>query len=985
MTNGERNPRSAKPFGRYILLQGSAPRGITPAMRYPAPCLAACLSALALAACTPTHARTASAASAPAPAPAPATVWAFETSDVPRDPDFRFGQLPNGLRYVVRHNATPKGTGIVRMNIAAGSLDESDGELGYAHFVEHMAFNGSRRVPEGEMIPLLERKGLAFGADTNATTTYDRTTYMLDLPTNEAGLLDTALMLMRETASELTITPEAVARERGVVSAELRDRNTFALRNYRDGAEFFMAGARLTGRLPIGTAESLATASAAGLRAFWQREYVPAHTTVVVIGDFPVEAMEAAVHRHFADWRAAPAQPQPGAGPIAGRGGAVDIYIDPALSEQVTVARQGPWLDEPDTIAQRRENVLREVGYAIVNRRLRSIARVENAPFRAARFGTDEIYRAGRSTELEIDTVDAKWRRGLVAAGIEYRRALAFGFTEAEVAEQLAIIRGGLQNAAAGEQSRSHRALFNVVLGLITDRTVPGLPSGALERFETFAPQIAPAAVLAALKREALPLDEPLLRFQGRIPPAGDAAALSAAWAEVQASAITAPAPRSAASFGYTAFGLPGTVVEDRRDGPLGIRTIRFANNVRLNLKRTDLAKNQVLVQVSVDGGQMLATRANPLAVQMTSALQLGGLGQHSKDELDSLLAGRTVSSPVAATPETFVVQAGTTPRDLALQLQLAAAQLTDPGYRVEGQTIFRQNTNNMFAALRATPGSALAADFGGIVSDNDPRFTLAPVEDYRKLTFAKLKTDIAERLAHGAVEIGIVGDVDEDAAIAAVAATFAALPAREADFRPYPEQRQRSFTANRSARVLHHTGAKDQALVTVTWPTRDGEDPVAELQLDLLERVVRIELLDTLREKLGKAYSAGASSDASRVWRGYGTFRISAPVAAGEVAATRVAIRETIAALRAAPIDADVLLRARAPLLDAYDNLLKTNGGWLALVDRAQTEPDRIDRYRQARARLAAVTPAELTALARRYLTDAAALEVTVLPEGVE
>jgi zinc protease len=942
-------------------------------------------SALALSACAPRAQHIASVA------PPPQSDWAFEASDVPVDPGFRFGKLGNGMRYVVRSNATPRGTGVVRLEVAAGSLDESDDERGYAHFVEHMAFNGSTHVPEGEMVKLLERHGLAFGPDTNASTGYERTTYMLDLPRNDPELLDTALMLMRETASELSFSPEAVERERGVVQAEMRDRNTFSLRNYQDSTEFLQRGSRLSRRLPIGTAPSLAGATADSLKAFWRREYVPAHATLVVIGEFDTDAVEAAIRKRFGGWSKAPVEPQPSAGPFAARGGGESaIHIDPALSERVVVARHGPWLDEPDTQAQRRENLLREIGHAIVNRRLLSRAREANAPFRAAGFGTWDLYRAGRSTQISIDTVDGKWRRGLVEAGLEYRRALTFGFARAEVDEQLANIRGDLRDAAAGEATRSNRALYNAAHGLIADRAVPDLPSRVLGRFEAFVPEITPEAVLAALKREAIPLDAPLLRFQGRTPPAGGEAGLRAAWTEVTRTAIK-PRPASAtASFGYTDFGPAGQVVSDSRDPALGIRQLRFANAVRLNLKHTDLKQDEVLVQVSLDGGAMLATRGNPLAVQMvslgsSSTFTLGGTGKHSKDELDTLLAGRTASAAVSATPETFVVIARTSPRDLEVQLQLVAAQLTDPGYRPEGQVIFLQNINNMFAALRATPGSALAADQGAILSDGDPRFSLGKVEDYRRLTFAKLRADLADRLAHGAIEIGIVGDFDEDAAIALVARTFGALPAREADFRPYAEQRQRGFTADRSPHTLTHTGARDQALVTMTWPTRDGEDPVAEMQLGLLQRVVQVELSDTLREALGKAYSPGARSDASRVWRGYGTFSINAAVDVAQVPATRAAMRGTIAGLRQAPVSQDVLLRARAPLLEGYDNMLKTNGGWLGLVDRAQTEPDRIERYLRGRERLEAIRPEDLSALAARYLTKDGAVEITVVPQGAQ
>ncbi|HCF25347.1 MULTISPECIES: M16 family metallopeptidase [unclassified Novosphingobium] len=937
------------------------------------------ISTLALAACAPQVKQVAS-------TPLPEGTWAFEQSDVPVDPGYRFGRLPNGMRYVIRQNATPKGTALVRLQIDAGALDESDAERGFAHYVEHMAFNGSTNVPEGEMVKLLERHGLAFGADTNASTGYDRTTYKLDLPRNDPELLDIALMLMRETASELSFNPGAVDRERGVVQSEMRDRNSYALKAYQDQIEFLLPGSHLSRRLPIGTAESLANASAEGLKGFWQREYVPQHATVYVIGDFDAALVEQKIKDRFGSWKPAKVDPMPKVGPVTLEAkGQADVYIDPALSERVSASRKGAYLVEPDSLAQRKENLLRQVGYAIINRRLLRRTRETDAPFRNASFGTSDVFKEGRATELSIDTVDGKWRRGMIEAALEYRRAMTFGFTPEEVAEQVAIIRTAHANAAKGEATRSNAQLLGAAEALVINEKVPDTPTNSLDRLEAYLPEVTPEAVQAALKRETVPLDDPLLRFQGRTPPAGGGKGLQQAWAEAMAAPIRPAERKVAGSFGYTDFGPAGRVVSDTVEPLLGIRTIRFANGVRLNLKRTELKQDQVLIQISVDGGSMLATRENPLATQMISVLAVGGLGKHSKDELDSLLAGRTVSANFAATDETFVATSATTPRDLELQLQLMTAQVTDPGYRKEGETLFLQSINNLFASLRATPGSALSADVGGIVSDNDPRFSLGKVEDYRKLTFAGLKQDTADRFRNGAIEIGIVGDIDEAATVAMVARTFGALPQRESDFRPYDDRRDRPFTKDRSRKVLRHTGAKDQGLVTFIWPTRDGEDLNAALQLQLLERVMRIEITDTLREKLGKAYSPGASSNASRTWKNYGTFSINASVDVKEVPATRAAMLETVGTMRDAPVTDDVLTRAREPLLEGLDNLLKSNAGWLSFVDRAQTEPEQMERYAKSKDLLKAITPAELQALAKTYLSAESALEVDVLPEGVD
>ena len=916
-------------------------------------------------------------------APKPPATWVFERSDVRPDPAWRFGRLPNGMRYILRHNATPKGEVVLRMQIDTGSFDEAEPERGYAHFVEHMAFQGSTHVPEGEMVRLLERNGLAFGADTNAFTSFQTTTYHLDLPNNTPALLDTALMLMRETVSELTFDPATVTRERGVVLAERRDRNTWSYRETEDRFAFTDPAAYYTHRMPIGTEQTLNAATAETLRSFWRRHYVPAKTTMVLVGDIDVAQVEAKIRAHFSDWPAAPAPAQPDAGPIDPKdAGRTAIYIDPSLSEHLTIARRAPWRNEPDTWANRRESLLRGIAQGIINRRLQRLSRRNDPPFRAAHFGVSDLFHAGQETALSVDSIDGQWRRALTAATLELRRALDKGVTQAEIAEQFATIRASTETSAARGDTLSTAALAQAALNLLRNDAIPSAPAETLSWLRKQEASLTPQTVLAALKRQIQPLDNPIIRFTGRRSPQGGELALRAAWFEASSAPLPDTTDTPPAPFAYTNFGPAGAITADTIEPSLGIRQIRFANGVRLNIKHTDLAHDSALISLAIDGGRMLATKDNPLAVEMTGMMGTGGLGQHSLDDLQTLTAGRHVSLGLSPAAETFNAAASTRPADLLLQLQLMTAMITDPGYRREGEAIFYQNTNTAFTRLRATPGAALQSAIGGILSDDDPRFTLQPVAAFRALNFAKLKRDIADRLAHGAIEIGIVGDVDEAQTIAAVAQTLGALPPREAEFRPYPDQRQRPFTTQHSERHLTHTGPKDQALVYIVWPTRDDSDPQDKQVLNMLQRIARIQLSESLRQRLGRSYSPSASSEPSRIWRGYGTFAIAASVDVAAVPLTREVIAQTVAALRDAPPTPDLMLRASAPMLETIDNALKTNAGWLDLVDRAQTQPDQIERHIHARERLLAVTPAQIQAAARRYLTEAAAVPITVLPE---
>ncbi|MEP2737185.1 MAG: insulinase family protein [Erythrobacter sp.] len=911
-------------------------------------------------------------------------LWAFDSSDIPVDPDYTFGVLPNGMRYILRENDTPEGQALVRLHIGSGSLDETDSELGLAHYLEHMAFNGTTNVPEGEMIALLEREGLAFGADTNASTGFEATTYKLNMPRNDEALLDTVLMIMRETASEMTISEEAVERERGVILAERRDRRNFAYRNLEDNLEFSTPGARYNERLPIGTLEILEKATAADLRGFYERTYVPKNATLIIVGDYPVKVMKTALEKHFASWESpAPAPADPVTGPIEiDRKGETDIYTDLALSERVQVWRYGKWQDRPDSIQTRRDAIQRQVGYAIINRRLAKLARGESAPFRSAGFGASDLFEDARQTNLVINSADGEWEKGLTAATLELRKAMQFGFSDAEVSEQVARIRASIEASARSADTRTNGALLGGAIVLIEQERVPSTPQSSLERFETIAGQITKDSALAAVMADATPLYDPLIRFTGRTAPVGGADALRGAWNAAKAMPITAPEFTETAAFGYTDFGPAGEIVADKKEDKLGLRAIRFANGVSLTLKKTDIREDQIRYRMGIDGGQLLNTVDDPLVTALVGNLAAGGLGKHSQDELATILAGKRVSADIGASADRFTMSGSTIPQDLALQMQLLAAAITDPGYRKEAEERYAKSIDNFFANLDATPGRVLSNALGGILSDNDPRFTLQSKEAYQALSFAKLKEDIGDRLDSGAIEIALVGDLDEDAATAAVASTLGALPAREPYFVRREDARVRSFTDNRGTRTLEHAGEPDQALIRMSWPTTDDADLTEALRLSLLGRVVRIKLQEQLREDLGQAYSPSANSSTSRIYPGYGTFNLAASVDVKEVEPTRAAIAAMLTNLVAEPLDEDTLNRARKPALESYDNALKSLGGWMGLADRAQSEEDRLDRFFEAPDILKAFTGADMQAAAMKYLAKDDAVEVIVTPK---
>lgn len=916
----------------------------------------------------------------------PADPWPFAASDLPVDEEYRFGVLDNGMRYIIRPNGTPEGQGKVYFWVNAGSVNETEDERGFAHFTEHMAFNGSTNVPEGEMIKLLEREGLAFGADTNASTNFNATIYMLDLPRNDEALLGTALMLMRETASELTMSQEAVDREKGIVLSERRVRDTYSLRNTVDDLNFLYPGSRFADRMPIGKVEALEGATSEGLRGFWSRWYRPDNTAVIVVGDFNADTVEAMIKSQFSDWQDDDAPEEPDYGPLDfARAGETDIYLDPALSESISISRNGPYITPSDTVASRRARILRQIGYGIINRRLASLQREDNPPFRSASFSTSEVFEIGRTTGLSIAAREGEWQRGLAATQQIWRQAMQFGFSPAEVGEQAANLASAIQANAAGAATRPNRSFITGALTLLMNEQVPTTPATSLERFIAHSPTITPETVLAALKDDALTLDNPLIRFQGRTAPEGKEEALRAAWKHGMLTPLSAMEQTETADFAYTDFGPAGSVVSDTREAALDIRTLTFASGLKLNLKPTTIQEDRILIQLSIDGGDMLNTVNNPLATAMAANLPSGGLGAHTIDELVSVLAGKQVGLSLGTAAETFQMGGQTVPDDLELQLQLFAAALSDAAYRPQAETQYAQSIENYFARRDATPAGALSWRRGSLLSDGDPRFSVQKKADYLALTMAGLRDEIGDRLANGAMELALVGDFEEDAVIALVAKTLGALPDREAEFREYAENRTRIFTQDHGPHIVYHDGADDQAILQMSWPTQDGSNSDESLQLALLQRVVDVLMTDHLREELGATYSPSVSASQSRIYDDYGVFSLSAAIDTDDVDATRDAIITVMTQLVEAPVSDDVLLRARAPLSERYDNALKANGGWMSLVDRAQSEPDQIIRFTTGKERLLKITQAQLQAMAARYLHPEMRREFIALPKPAE
>ncbi len=908
--------------------------------------------------------------------------WPQQESDLAPDPAVRYGRLQNGMRYAIVANQTPSNAASFRLRFDVGSLAEQDDQRGLAHFLEHMAFNGSENVPEGEMVHILERQGLAFGADTNASTSFDETTYTLEAPNADAETLDTIFFLLREVASKITIADEAVERERGVILSEERTRNTPGLRALVAQWDHLFPGVRFRERFPIGTIETITHAPAQRIRDFYESYYRPERAFFVVVGDVDPVAMEARIQTTFGNWsarRADPGDPDLGAPerPQAPAG----FFSDPGSPTIVTLASVAGAPREPNTRASYRTDLLRTIANAILQRRLQTLSRAPDAAIQDAQAQHNVLFGSAALTQLDLVARPQDWQAALAIGEQELRRALTHGFTRSEIAEQLAQFRTAYRTAAERAPTRRNSALANSIVDEFSNWGVFMAPADELALFESMAGDVTPDAVAAAF-RDQWGDQAPLLFLNTSEAIADAPTSVLAAYDRSRALAVSPPAEISAQTFAYTDFGTPGGVAETRIVEDLGLTQVRFTNNVRLNIKQTDFTNDSVLISIRFGGGQLELPKSQPGLGLLVSSMGAGGLEAHSADELQRLLAGRNVGLQIGAGSDAFVLSGSTTPSDLELELQLMAAQMTAPGYRPEGLTQFRQVVEGQFQTLAATPAGLAQRDVPRLLRSNDPRFGIPARADLLARSFDEVRAALARATATGAIEIAIVGDVDPAVATDLVARTFGALPARNLSDPGFEDARRIAFPASRGETlVLRHEGAPTQAQALVYWPAVDDSDSRRARTLELLRSVLSLKLLERVREAEGATYSPSAQMFLSRVNPGYGYFGVALDLAPGEVDRFFGVVDEIAEVLASGQIAADELERARRPVLDAFEQNQEDNRYWLGLAARAQSDPEVLARHRRMRQDLESVTITDLRAAATRYLTPRNAYRIAILP----
>jgi zinc protease len=910
--------------------------------------------------------------------------WPHEGSDIKPDPAVRYGILANGMRYAIMRNAQPAQAVSLRLRIATGALQETDSQRGLAHFLEHMAFNGSRNVPEGEFIKLLQRKGLQFGPHTNAFTSTFETVYQLELPRNDADLIDTGFMLFREIGDRLTLDAKAIEDEKGVVLAELRGTHVAEYRAFHARWTTSLEGQRAAERLPHGTEATIKGATKALIADYYTRYYRPERTVLVAVGDFDPAAIEAKIKAKFSDWTGkGPASIDPDRGSVKNRGLVVKTHIETNLPEQVTVSWFQPPENATDTVAARARNVTRALAVEIINRRFERMTRQPSAPFMSANISFGEIRHTLREVALSIGARPGQWRGALAAGEQELRRALLHGVHQSEVDRGIKAIRAALKDGIAQASTRSTSTLANALASQFQTRSVFNHPSDTLKVFESFAPKLTPAAVQAAL-RDMIKGEGPVIVVSSGLAIEGGEKTVAAAYQTSLATPVTAGKQDEVKNFPYSDFGKAGTIANRADVKDLGLTTLSFANGVKLNVKPTTFEKDTIYVAVAVAGGFLQLPRTKPgLQWLVPGAFIQGGLKRLTAEELQDALVGRVANNEFDLHEDVFMFSGRTNKEDLDFQLQLMTAFLSDPGYRAIGLSLRQDAAEDQIRALASDPGGVLSREEDAIVRSGDARWMSPTIAQMRAIKVADIEAAMQPALANAPIEVTIVGDVTVEAAVKAVAGTLGALKARAAKGTEPAGARNLRFPSKGAVHRFTHDGSKDKALGYAAWPAPDFYSDTRRVRaIAILAEMMKLRLLEEFREVQGATYTPQTGKWHSEAFGDFGYIAASAETKPDLVDAFYKTIDDIVAELKAGKFNDDLIARARTPLVEASESGRRGNGYWFGALTAAQSEPRSLDAIRSRVSELKAITRAELVAVAQKYLDNTRRVDIRVLPK---
>lgn len=900
------------------------------------------------------------------------------------DPTVRTGVLPNGLRYFVRKNARPEKRAELRLVVNAGSILENDDQRGLAHFVEHMAFNGTRRFPKADIVNYLERIGMRFGADVNASTSFDETIYTLTVPSDTARFITTGLDILEDWAHSITFDRTELQKERGVVVEEWRTGRDAGTRVQNKQFPVMLNKSKYADRLPIGTKENLETFADSLAIAFYRDWYRPDLMSVVAVGDFDPAEMVRLIEERFVRVPAvANARPRADAAVPDHVETLVSIESDKEYpSKDVTLLWLKP-ISREQTVRDMRRALVLQFHDGMLNNRFGEITQRPDAPFAYAGGGRGEFVRSKGAYQLAAGVKENGFTAAAEALLTEVERARRFGFTPGELDRTRINYLRSLEQAFTEREKMESAAFADAYVSVaLTGEPAIGIPR-LVELGNALAPTITLDEINAVARATLSDSNRVIMVAAPELPDVKlpSAADLLAVFTKARGTTITAyvdstnneplvPTPPKA-----------GRITAERTLPETGILEWTLSNGAKMLVKQTDFKADEVLFAGQSPGGSSLVSDKDDLDASFGAyAVADGGLGNFTPTALRKKLTGKRAS--VSASVSTWGEHIGgsASRKDLETMFQLTWLNFTHP--RVDSASY--KAFVNLIRSVQANSDNDPESVFGDTVS-----MTMTQYHPRQRL-FRASSLD--------SVNVNHALELFKQRFASADDFTFFLVGS-------FPLDSVRMFT-ERYIASLPATGKKEKARdLGVRMPpgvvektVRKGVEPKASNQfvfhgtctysyqnrvvMNALRDLLDIRLREVLREDKGGTYGVGVGATCSHV--PYDRYRVtvswgSAPERRDELIAAMWAVIDSV---KAGVISDSNMVKIREMAVRGHETSLKENGAWIgAMQDAAEDGRDQRDWLHRPEM-TAKVTKEQLRDAAKLYLKRETLMHFTLIPE---
>ncbi len=888
----------------------------------------------------------------------------------PLDPQIRRTILKNGLTVYVMSHKKPEQRAALWLAVNAGSVLEDDDQRGLAHFVEHMAFNGTKRFAKQAIIDYIEKIGMRFGPDVNAYTSFDQTVYMLTVPTDDRKMMGTGLDILRDWAGDVSFEPGEVEKERGVVLEEWRLRRGPFARIHDKQWPVMFQGSKYAERLPIGLPEVIEGAPRDALVRYYKDWYRPENMAVIAVGDFEAGAMEKEIEARFGGLGADAAGTKRVRSPVPvphDHPTAVTIETDPEMPfSQVEVVDKIDHRPEA-TKSDYRRSLVEGLYHALMCVRLAELALDPDAPFTSAGSWGSDLTRTADGRARFAHAKQGKTAEALAALLREIERAEQHGFTQAEldrgVSDRLA---GAERLAAEWDKTPSHVIADEMTLHFFEDQQMPGRPVElALNK------ELLPTVTLAELNQLAASWGHEKGRVVSISGPASAALPTEAEVRRLLASAQTMkvePWQDKPALPLMTALPTPGKVTQTTRDAGADATVWTLSNGVRVIVKPTTFQNDAIEIQGVKAGGSSLVKDVVH-ARFATAVVQSGGVGELDSTALEKALQGKVAWARVSISDLSETVRSSARPADLETALQLVYLRMTAPRKDERAFAVWRAEQLEWAHNRRLLPEVSFYEDMDAVRTRNHPRRLPTTPEMLAKVDLEAAHAVYRERFANFAgMTFVIVGNVDLARLQPLVERYLGSLPSTGTPEK-WKDVGIGYATGKLTKQILQ--GSEPKSYVSMTFGAPDRWTREASHDARVLSMVLQIRLREVLREDMGGVYGVRASVSLSREPTGRREATISFGCDPANVEKLRDAALTVLRAVQKDGISNEYLAKVREQLKRARETDAKENWWWTNQLREAYWFGEDFASTTTLEPVLAHVTSDHVKAAARRFFDE--------------